>query len=142
MSKLDRMSADAGAGSLRHMRVLLVEDTWIIAQSYADLLIPLGIDVIGPAVNLHEANRLLSGERIDAALVDMNLQGEMADSLVESLHRRNVPVVIVTGYEVLPSIGTQATAVLTMPIRAEQLIKTLRGICAAKIAPQNATPEA
>lgn len=128
MAEPDAPPAGNSTGSLRGMRVLLVEDTWIIAQSYADLLVPLGIYVIGPAVNVSEATRLMAGASIDAALVDMNLQGEMANGLVDALHQRGVPTIIITGYEVIGAIGEKANAVLKKPIRAEQLIKTLRGI--------------
>lgn len=113
------------------MRVLLVEDTWIIAQSYASLLEPLGVDVIGPAGNLADANRLLDAGNIQAALVDINLQGEMAYEFIDLLRQREIPVIVVTAYETLPRLTGKAEAVLKKPIRAEHMLKALRGIATA-----------
>lgn len=118
--------------SLNGLNVLLVEDTWIIAQSYAGLLDPLGVNVLGPASNIAEATRILGESRIDVALVDINLQGELAYDLIESISRRGIPIVVVTGYEVLPRLGDRAHAVLKKPIRAEQLLRVLRKIAAAR----------
>ena len=120
-------SADT-ATSLNGLRVLMVEDTWIIAQSYAGLLEPLGVTVLGPAANIADATRLLGENAVDAALVDINLQGELAYDLIDCLHRRRIPIVVVTGYEVLPRLDDTAIAVLKKPIRAEQLLRELRAI--------------
>ena len=116
------------ASTLNGLRVLLVEDSWIIAQSYAGLLEPLGVSVLGPAANLSDAARLFAENEIDAALVDINLQGEQAYDLIDTIHQRGIPVVVVTGYELLPRLGDKAFAVLKKPIRAEQLLRALRSI--------------
>jgi DNA-binding NarL/FixJ family response regulator len=112
------------------MRVLLVEDTWIIAQSYAGLLEPLDVTIVGPAARLEDARRLLAENEVDAALVDMNLHGEYAYALIDALAERCVPTVVVTGYEVLPRLEGRVAAVLKKPIRAESLLRALRTIAA------------
>ncbi len=114
--------------SLNGFRVLLVEDTWIIAQSYAALLEPLGVHVIGPAVNARAARQLLDESDLDAALVDMNLQGELAHELIDLFNERNIPVVVVSGYEFVPRLEPKVVTVLKKPIRAEHLLRTLREI--------------
>ncbi len=128
MNSVAHTPAADTASSLNGMRVLLVEDTWIIAQSYAGLLDPLGVSVVGPAANVADATRMLGENVIDAALVDVNLQGEFASDLIDAIHRRGIPIVVVTGYEVLLRLGDIAFTVLKKPIRAEQLLRALRAI--------------
>ena len=62
----------------------------------------------------------------------MNLQGEMAYGLVDRLNERGIPVVVVTGYEVLPSLADKVVTILQKPFRAEGLLKTLRSLGAAR----------
>ena len=129
------------ANALTGMRVLVIEDIWIVAQCYVELLDNLGVIVSGPAGTVAEAMSLIDrridrgATPIDAAIVDMNLSGEMAYSVVDALNARGVPVVIVTGcdvgHELAHMAAYKASAFLKKPIRAEDLIKTLRGIAAA-----------
>lgn len=114
--------------SLAGMRVLLIEDSWIIAQSYAALLEPVGVEVVGPAGSLQEATRLATEQQADAAMVDMDLRGELATGVIDVLHARGVPVIVVTGFEQLPEFGDKVRLVLKKPIRAERLLKALRSI--------------
>ena len=119
------------ANSLIGMRVLVIEDVWMLAQSYASLLGVLGVVIVGPVGTVAVATAIIDAEPIDAALVDMNLHGEMAYGVVEALNARAVPVVVATGYDVVPELEHTVTAFLKKPIRAEALIKALRGIAAA-----------
>ena len=75
--------------------------------------------------------RLIEAGPVDVALVDMNLRGEMAYSVVEALNARGIAVVVVTGYDVVPVLEHKVSAYLKKPIRAEALIKAFRGIKAA-----------
>ncbi len=124
------------ANALCGMRVLVIEDIWIIAQSYVALLDDLGVIVSGPASTVAEAMSLIErridrgATPIDAALVDMDLGGEMAYGVVDALNARGVPVVVVTGYDVAPELALKVSGFLKKPIRAEALIKALRSIAA------------
>ena len=119
------------ANALCGVRVLVIEDVWIIAQSYVSLLDNLGAIVSGPACTIAEAMSLIEAAPIDAALVDMNLHGEMAYGVVEALNSRGVPVVVATGYDVVPELEHKVCAFLRKPIRAEALIKSMRSIAGA-----------
>jgi hypothetical protein len=68
----------AGAGSsddLKGLEILLVEDSWVVGKAMKDLLELLGADVVGPAGTSAEAERLLSEQTPDIALVDFHLRG-------------------------------------------------------------------
>lgn len=78
-------------------RILVVEDEPLIAMMVEDMLAELGAQVIGPAGSLAEA-LLLAEEQIDAALLDVNLEGERVYPVAERLTVRGVPFVFATGY--------------------------------------------
>lgn len=125
-------SQPAARGEISGMRVLLAEDTLIVGLGMQSILETMGAAVAGPASTVAEAARLSELGSFDAAVVDMNLQGEMAYGLVDRLNERGIPVVVVTGYEVLPSLTDKVVTILQKPFRAEGLLKTLRSLGAAR----------
>lgn len=86
------MSALAGK------RILLAEDEFIVALMAQDLLTELGATVVGPAATLSAALSLARTESLDAAVLDVNMQGERIDPVVEVLSDRDIPFVFTTGY--------------------------------------------
>ncbi len=80
-------------------RVLVVEDEYIIAADLADALADLAIEVVGPAGNAAQALALIAAERLDGAILDINLNGEEAYPVADALIARHVPVVFATGYD-------------------------------------------
>jgi CheY-like chemotaxis protein len=81
-------------------RVLLVEDEYMIAQDMAYELQALGAEVIGPAGSVAGALRLVETETaIDAAFLDLNLNGERAYPIADLLLARGIHVVFTTGYD-------------------------------------------
>ncbi|MFH5923573.1 response regulator [Roseomonas xinghualingensis] len=80
-------------------RVLIVEDEFFIADDLVQALQDLGAEVLGPAPTRQQALDLLAGEeRIDFAVLDVNLQGEGVFPVADALNARGVPFVIATGY--------------------------------------------
>ena len=87
-------------GALAHRRVLVAEDEYFIARDLARALHALGAEVVGPLASRDEVQTILAtGERLDAAILDINLNGEMIFPVVESLTARGIPVVFATGYD-------------------------------------------
>jgi CheY-like chemotaxis protein len=78
--------------------VLLVEDEAIVALAMNDSLTNLGFSVIGPFSRVSDACRALQDNQVDAAILDVNLDGEMVYSLAEMLTARKIPFVFATGY--------------------------------------------
>ena len=86
-------------GSLRNLRILVVEDEFVIAAELQHRLEAAGVVVIGPANSVERALALVqSEERLDAAVLDMNLGGEMGYPVADALVARRVPFVFTTGY--------------------------------------------
>jgi two-component sensor histidine kinase/DNA-binding response OmpR family regulator len=79
-------------------RVLLVEDEALVAMVMRDMLVELGFCVVGPYNRSAEAEAAARSEDVDAAVLDINLDGEMAYSVADMLAARKIPFVFVTGY--------------------------------------------
>ena len=125
LSASDRDVPNGGASDLRGVRVLVVEDTWLVAKALKTALEGLGMVVAGPAANTADADRLVAEETPDLAVVDVNLKGEMAYGLIDRMHDRGVRVVVVSGYAVLPSSTKKAAAILQKPFSGAELQATL-----------------
>jgi CheY-like chemotaxis protein len=79
-------------------RVLLVEDEMMVAMMLEDMLEELGYTSIGPVTQLCEAIRIADEDVFDAAILDVNLNGQVTYSVAEVLLRRGIPFVFATGY--------------------------------------------
>ncbi|TCH98126.1 response regulator [Roseococcus sp. SYP-B2431] len=87
----------------RHLdgcRILVVEDDFFLADDLTSALEGLGAEVIGPAATFQEGLLMLvAGGRIDVALLDINLRGEMVYPLADILLDRGTEIVLATGYD-------------------------------------------
>lgn len=84
----------------RH-RILVAEDEYVTAADLADSLERLGIEVSGPVASVAEALTLLAniGDRLDAAVLDVNLGNERVYPVADLLRVRGIPFVFTTGYD-------------------------------------------
>jgi len=89
---------DANTLRFPGLRVLVVEDNYLMAESTAMTLTDFGCEVVGPAGQLEKAMELAEREPLDGALLDINLRGKLAFPVGLILRRRNVPFALVTGY--------------------------------------------
>lgn len=87
--------------SLRDLKILLVEDEYLIATELRCELEDLGASVVGPVSTVDAALAAIrSRQDLDGAVVDVNLGGEMAFAVIDLLVERQVPLVLATGYDV------------------------------------------
>jgi CheY-like chemotaxis protein len=81
-------------------RVLIVEDEYFLAEDLRAALIDVGVEVIGPAPSVEEALALIvAAPMIDAAVLDVNLRGDLVFPVADALHARAVPFVFASGYD-------------------------------------------
>ncbi len=109
-------------------RILIVEDSAMVLMLIEDVVIDLGWDIVGPAMRLPEALKLSREAAIDAALIDVNLDGEMSWDAAAILQDRKIPFVFTTGYDsatVLPE-RFAGHPVLNKPFSAEDVGRTLQ----------------
>lgn len=83
---------------LRGKKILVVEDSPLIAATTNELLLDLGCEVVGPAGNMADAHKLCGNDDFDAAMIDLNIRGAKAFPLLKTLTRRGIPFVLTTGY--------------------------------------------
>lgn len=114
-------------GPANGRRVLVVEDETLIAFLLQDVLEEDGFKVLGPAATLSEAMALAAADPApDAAVMDLNLRGEMSWPAVDILLGRGVPVVIVSGYGALDAVRDRPiAAVLAKPVNPEVVSRTV-----------------
>jgi CheY-like chemotaxis protein len=100
---------------LAGVRVLLVEDNYVVAREMFETLQRMGATVKGPFGSLIAATTGYDG--CDVALVDVNVRGEPVFPLADRLLRDGIPVALVTGYDrsALP-IGFRALPLISKPV--------------------------
>jgi CheY-like chemotaxis protein len=82
------------------LRVLVVEDEYLVALLLEEDLRSSGCTIIGPHTTLDAATAAGLSEPVDLAILDVNLNGEMVYPLAGRLADRGVPVVFLSGYGV------------------------------------------
>jgi DNA-binding NarL/FixJ family response regulator len=83
---------------LTGMRVFLAEDEFLIALAVAEELEAKGCTIVGPFQNVAAARAAAIGESFDFALLDINMNGEMAYAVADEVAARQIPFVFLSGY--------------------------------------------
>jgi CheY-like chemotaxis protein len=91
----------AKAAILHGRRILVVEDDYLVAQVLVDLLEDAGAEVVGPIGWIDEAIALIEGDgqKLDGAVLDINLHGKRSYPIADALAARSVGFVFATGYD-------------------------------------------
>jgi len=120
------VTAEPDTRLLAGLRILVVEDMLHIAWEMCDELRTAGATIVGPTGQLDLALDLAGREPIDAAVLDVALNGQTAAPLAEALRQRNLPFVLVSGYgaEHLPPAMSGAP-LLTKPVAYPRLVQAL-----------------
>lgn len=85
---------------IRGLRLLLVEDEYVLALCLADLLEDLGADVLGPVASVADALDLIDkAPEIDGAILDINLGGEVVFPVADRLLARQVPFAFASAHD-------------------------------------------
>ncbi|KKC24804.1 response regulator [Sphingomonas sp. SRS2] len=91
-----------GEQLLARRRILVVEDEYFLADDLDGALTDAGAKVLGPLPSVKEAARFIASEpSIDAAVLDINLHGEMVFPVADALRERGIPFAFATGYDQL-----------------------------------------
>ena len=108
---------------------MVVEDEYFIAKELVAALEERGAVVVGPVSNVRDAIELVErSERIDAGVLDVNLQGEMVYPVAEALRRRGVRFVFATGYDASSIEKTyRDVARYEKPVEPDKLVQAMLG---------------
>lgn len=81
------------------LRLLLVEDEYLLALYLSEMLEDMGAEVLGPVASVADALDLIEkAPEIDAAILDVNLGGEAVYPVADRLLDRHVPFAFASGY--------------------------------------------
>jgi CheY-like chemotaxis protein len=79
-------------------RLLVVEDEMMVLMLMEDILSDLGCESVTVAANVKQALALVNAQLFDAAMLDVNLNGDKSFPIADALAARDVPFVFATGY--------------------------------------------
>jgi DNA-binding NtrC family response regulator len=92
------MASTTAQDRLTGLRILLVEDNFLIATYLKRLLTTWGVDVVGPAPSVDEASQLAEDHRLSGAILDVNIVGGNSVPVAAKLQARGLPFFFITGY--------------------------------------------
>jgi CheY-like chemotaxis protein len=112
-------------------RVLVVEDEAMVAMLLEDMVLDFGSEVVGPIAKVHEAINLAQSAELDAAILDVNVDGSVIFPVADILSDRGIPLIFATGYgpKVLPARFCNCPT-LSKPFSYQSLVDVLRPILA------------
>ncbi len=112
---------------LEGLKVLLVEDEFLILLSLEKMLGDLGCDVVTSVPRVAKALAMLDTVGAAAAVLDVNVAGEPVYPVAEALAVRGIPLVFTTGYG---DSGIAApwkdSPIVQKPFSQDQLARALR----------------
>src|SRR3954447_1020408 len=116
------------AAALTGLRVLVVEDEFLIALELSSILDDLGCIVLGLVASVPEALRLLAAEPPDITLLDINLNGTRTTPVALALAADGLPFIAVTAYANLPEPVFDGVPIIGKPFWPEQVRDALLGL--------------
>lgn len=109
--------------------ILVVEDDYYLAMDAQSWLEKAGAHVVGPFAKADEAMAQVALERVDAALLDVNLGSGPAFDLARALQERRIPFAFLTGYDqsVIPA-ELQSVPRLEKPVATEEVSRVVQAL--------------
>lgn len=107
-------------------RVLVVEDEILILMMIENMLADLGCATVATAGTVAQAIDLIEAQNFDAAMLDMNLDGQDSRRVAEALSERGVPFLYSTGNAARETRGVAGDRpVLRKPFTFEEMASGL-----------------
>ena len=113
--------------SLKGVRVLIVEDNYVVADALRYLIDGYDGAVTAIVPSVERALEALAANPVDIAVLDINLNGTSVVPLAEHLRTLGIPFVFLSGYcdeELLPE-HLRAHPRLDKPVEAERLVRAM-----------------
>lgn len=107
-------------------RILVVEDEMLVLLNIEYLLADLGCESVTAAATVDQALVLVEAQVFDAAVLDVNLNGDESYPVADALGARGVPFAFSTGYsgEGMRD-GYCERPVLRKPYKQDELVQLL-----------------
>jgi DNA-binding LytR/AlgR family response regulator len=110
---------------------LIVEDEYLLAVDLTNSIESHGAKVLGPAATVEAALALIeeNGNRVDGAVLDINVRGKRVYPVADALMSLGVPFIFTTGYDAiaLPSRYVDIPR-CEKPVEKQRLMHLLQGV--------------
>jgi len=90
--------ADASPRAIYGERIMIVEDEALVAMILEDQLQEIGLSTVATCASVAEAMKAIDRIALDAAILDVNLGGQLVYPVADRLMDLSIPFVFVTGY--------------------------------------------
>jgi DNA-binding NtrC family response regulator len=113
---------------LNGIRVLVVEDEALIAHELAEAITTAEGDLVGPYATARTAAAAVREERIDVAILDVNLADGDVTPVLEALSARHVPIIVYTAGEVPAAVRQRHPdlRILPKPVQTARVLAEIR----------------
>ena len=114
----------------RRLRILIVEDSALLAETLCDLLLTKGMEPVGPAATVDSALQLVARSAVDAAVLDVQLGSETSFPVARALQEKGVPFMFVAGsrFERIVPSDLEAAPLVEKPFKIPMLLRTLQSL--------------
>src|SRR5262245_62224655 len=121
--------------SLAGTSVLIVEDTYVVADALRYLIDGYGGSVSAIVPSLPRAFEALAAAPVDIAVLDINLNGTSVVPLADHLRTKGVPFVFLTGYgdEALLPEHLRGQPRFDKPVEAERLVRAVLSVARRQV---------
>ncbi len=120
------------APSLKGIRILIVEDNYVVADALRYLIDCYEGTVTATVPSVERAFEALASGPVDIAVLDINLHGTSVAPVAEHCRAHGIPFVFLTGYgnaEMLPEHLREQPR-FDKPVEPERLVRALLALCA------------
>ncbi len=109
-------------------RVLIVEDTVLIAMLLEELVRECGCEVTELAFDIESARRAVARHDYDAVLLDIGLGAGKSFDIADVLLERGVPFAFITAYHNILEPRHQSVPVVSKPFNTTVLMNTVKSL--------------
>jgi DNA-binding response OmpR family regulator len=114
-------------------RSLVVEAEPLVAIVLESALTDLGYQVLGLVKILKAATYLAATKHIDAAVVDTNIGGQIAEVVADKLIERAIPIVFIIGRSRMFSLHYSAIPRLQKPFTIDDLYRAITRLGSSRL---------
>lgn len=83
-------------GALNGVRILVVEDDFLISMELDTILADAGAKVLGPCRTVAQAEHLMAANSVSGAVLDFRLDGDTSLPIARQLRQHGIPFVFFT----------------------------------------------
>lgn len=129
------------ARSLEGCSILVAEDEFFQADELAAAFGSAGARLVGPFATVDATLAAVEAQRVDAAILDINLRGQSVAPVADLLAARGVPFLFTTGYDrdMLPPSFREAE-IWQKPFDLAQLVAAVARLCGPHLSSPDEPP--